>query len=287
MSGVSQDPVGSVATLWRYPVKSMLGEELNASHVTTQGLLGDRAHALVDSETGKVVSAKNPRKWPDLFDYRAAFVEPPSPASVLPAVRITLPDGTTLTGDQPDISAMLSRALGREVTLQTATAGSSASASSHSSGEARAVEEYWPDIAELDYRDTITDFNLPEGTFFDSAVLHILTTATLDRFRELYPQGRFEARRFRPNIVIATPPEASGFVENNWAGRTMAIGDEVRLEIIRPCYRCVMTTLPQSDLPRDLGILRTAAHHNGAHVGVLAAVRRAGTIRHGDIVRLE
>jgi uncharacterized protein YcbX len=287
MSGVSQDPVGSVAALWRYPVKSMLGEELNASHVTAHGLLGDRAHALVDSETGKVVSAKNPRKWPDLFHYRAAFFEPPCPAGGLPAVRITLPDGTTLTGDQPDISAMLSRALGREVTFQTATAGSSASASSYSSGEARVVEEYWPDIAELDYRDTITDFNLPEGTFFDSAVLHILTTATLDRFRELYPQGRFEARRFRPNIVIATPPEASGFVENNWAGCTLAIGDEVRLEIIRPCYRCVMTTLPQADLPRDLGILRTAAQHNGAHVGVLAAVRRAGTIRHGDIVRLE
>ena len=51
----------------------------------------------------------------------------------------------------------------------------------------------------LDYRDTVTDFELPEGTFFDCAVVHVLTTATLDRLRELYPQGRFEVRRFRPN----------------------------------------------------------------------------------------
>ena len=67
--------VGTVATVWRYPVKSMLGEELNASQVTTRGLLGDRAHALVDHETGKVVSAKNPNKWPELFAYRVDNVD--------------------------------------------------------------------------------------------------------------------------------------------------------------------------------------------------------------------
>src|SRR5438270_10287256 len=109
MSSAIQNPVRSVAALWRYPVKSMLGEELNAAEVTDQGLLGDRAHALVDVETGKVASAKNPRKWPNLFDYRAAFVEPPSTGGALPAVRITLPDGTALTSAQPDISRMLSR----------------------------------------------------------------------------------------------------------------------------------------------------------------------------------
>ena len=65
---------GSVVTVWRYPVKSMMGEQLNDSSVTERGLAGDRAYALVDIETGKVVSAKNPRKWGNLFEFRAAFV---------------------------------------------------------------------------------------------------------------------------------------------------------------------------------------------------------------------
>src|ERR671931_1643899 len=88
---------GTIVALWRYPVKSMMGEELNASAVTTRGLLGDRTYALVDRSDGKVASAKNPRKWPQLFDYRAAFVEPPRPGASLPPVRITLPDGAILT----------------------------------------------------------------------------------------------------------------------------------------------------------------------------------------------
>ncbi len=53
------------------------------------------------------------------------------------------------------------------------------------------MKAYWPDIEDLDHRDTVTDFTLPEGTFFDCAVIHLITTATLDRLRELYPQGCF------------------------------------------------------------------------------------------------
>ena len=67
---------GSIATLWRYPVKSMLGEELNATIVGKRGVLGDRVYAIVDPETDKVASAKNPKKWPRLFDCRAAFTGP-------------------------------------------------------------------------------------------------------------------------------------------------------------------------------------------------------------------
>ena len=100
----AEQALGAVVSLWRYPVKSMMGEELNASAVTQRGLLGDRAYALVDRADGKVASAKNPRKWPRLFDYRAAFVEPPRPGAPLPPVRLTLPDGTSLTSTQSDLN---------------------------------------------------------------------------------------------------------------------------------------------------------------------------------------
>src|SRR6266513_351879 len=95
--------LGTIVSLWRYPVKSMMGEELNAAEVTKGGLLGDRAYALVDSSDGKVASAKNPRKWPQLFDFRAALADAPKSVVKAPSVRITLPDGTILTSDQPDI----------------------------------------------------------------------------------------------------------------------------------------------------------------------------------------
>jgi uncharacterized protein len=120
--------------------------------------------------------------------------------------------------------------------------------------------------------------------FFDIAVVHLLTTSTIDRLRKLYPQGRFEARRFRPNIVVSTGSEDPGFVENDWIGRTVLIGEAVRLAITEPCPRCVMITLPQADLPKDSGILRTAPQHNAVNVGVYASVVNGGTIRRGDAV---
>jgi uncharacterized protein len=128
---------------------------------------------------------------------------------------------------------------------------------------------------------------MPEGTFSDLAVIHILTTATVDQLPELYPQGRFEARRFRPNIVVEPSSGEKGFVEDEWVGKTLVIGDEVRIDITEPCPRCVMTILPQGDLPRDLGILRAAAQHNQVNVGVYGAVVQGGTIRRGDPVRVE
>lgn len=267
--------LGSVATLWRYPVKSMMGEELNATEVTERGLLGDRAYAVVDTADGKAGTAKNPRKWPRLFDFRATFVEPTGSAARVPPVRITLPDGATITSDQDDVDRTLSKALDREVTLQEAQ---------HATVNA---EEYWPDMEGLDHRDTVTDFTLPEGTFFDVAMVHLLTTATLDRLRELYPEGRFEVRRFRPNIVVELLSGEKGFAENAWIDHTLTIGNAVRLKISGPCGRCVMTTLAQGDLPKDPGILRTAAHHNRVNVGVYTAVARGGTIRRGDPVGLE
>jgi uncharacterized protein len=269
---------GSVAALWRYPVKSMLGEELNAAEITERGLLGDRQFAVVDAATGKVAGAKNPRKWGNFLDFRAAYLEPPQLGSGLPAVRLTLPDGTAVTSGQPDLPQILSAVLGREVEF--------AEAQQPGEPAGGTAEEYWPDVEGLDFRDTVTDFDLPPGTFFDVAVVHLLTTATTDRLRALYPQGRFEARRFRPNIVVSTGPDDHGFVENEWIGLTAAIGDQVRLRVTGPCARCVMTTLPQGDMPKDAGILRTAAQGNQVNVGVYADVIAGGEIRRGDPVTL-
>src|SRR5262249_19015152 len=153
--------------------------ELNAAALTERGVLGDRALALVDVETGKIASAKNPRRWPSLFDFRAAYAELPGDAGPLSPVRITLPDGETVTTDRADAETRLAASLGRAVRLAR-TPPASATA-----------EGYWPDHDWLAERDKEFDFPLPVGTFFDGASVHRLTTATLDQLRILCPASRF------------------------------------------------------------------------------------------------
>lgn len=263
--------IGRVVAIMRYPVKSMMGEELNASVVTERGLLGDRAFALIDVETGRVASAKNPRRWPSLFDFRASYVESPVDGRPLPPVRITLPDGEALITSQADIEARLSTAVGRPVRLaRQAAAGATA-------------EGYWPDHDWLPQRDEVFDFPLPSGTFFDCAAVHLVTTATLARLHTLTSTSRFEVPRFRPNFVIEPADGADGFAENDWIGRTLALGD-VRLRIDGPCPRCIMTTLAQGSLPKDPAVLRTAVQHNQGNIGVYATVIRSGRIHRNDVV---
>jgi uncharacterized protein len=271
----TQRSKGKVVSLWRYPVKSMMGEELNSSYLTERGLIGDRTYALIDKQTGKVVSAKNPAKWGKLFDFRAVFIDSLQTADNIPDVRITLPDGSQIFSNQEEIDHSLSKVLGQEVSLMKATLDNPG------------YEEYWPDIEGIAHRELVTDEIMPSKTFFDIAVIHILTTSTINRLRELYPEGRFEVRRFRPNIVVESTLGKKDFVENSWVDKKITIGEEVVMKITAPCTRCVMITLPQADLPKDLGILRTVAKYNQVHAGVYASVHRGGTIRRGDTVQLE
>lgn len=278
----------SVISLWRYPVKSMMGEELNSALIGKRGIVGDRAYALVDNESGQVVSAKNPKKWADFFSFRASYIEPVKSDGELPAVWITLPDGKVIRSDQTNINQELSNALPRPVSLKTQAPLSAI------------LEQYHPetngDANDLVITEERIAGDAPEGTFFDYAVVHLLTTATLERLQQLYPDGRLEARRFRPNIVVKSGSDAKEFVENEWVGHILSIGDEVKLQVTDPCPRCVMTTLPQGDLPKDPGILRTAVHNNVyvpfaqkplPSVGVYAKVLQGGTIRRGDKLTIE
>jgi uncharacterized protein len=263
---------GWIAAIWRYPVKSMIGEELDTAAVTDRGLHGDRAFALVDRESGKIISAKNPRKWGDLFAFRSDLPEGTHQAGPLPAARITFPDGSSAASADPDIDGRLSDRLGRPVRLTESIPPS-----------ARA-EGYSPDHGWLEQPDTTFEFELPEGTFFDCAPIHLVTTATLDRLAELAPKSRFDVARFRPNFVVECAGSTGGFIENDWVGRTILIGSQVRLLVARPALRCVMTTLPQGTLPKDPDVLRTVVQNNEGAVGVYATVVRGGNVRRRDAV---
>jgi uncharacterized protein YcbX len=275
----------TVSTLWRYPVKSMMGEELNGTHITQSGVLGDRAYALIDTETSKVVSAKNPKKWADFFSFRAAYSAQPELHNQA-TVTISLPNGEIVNSEQADLNQRLSSCLGASVHLAS------------QAPEAAKLEQYWPEYEgeEHEISNEAVAGDAPQGSFFDYAALHLLTTGSIAAMQKLYPEGRFEVRRFRPNIVIDTK-ELEGFVENDWVGKTIKLGDSVRLRISDPCPRCVMPTLAQGDLPNDSGILKHAVAKNRPFVpfagkelpsvGVYAQVIQAGWVKRGDSVTIE
>jgi uncharacterized protein YcbX len=267
--------IGFVTAVWRYPVKSMQGENLTAVTVTSQGLLGDRAYALVDAADGSVVSAKNPRRWPQMFALRATFAAEPKSGNPLPPVRIRLPQGQEILSTQVDVNAVLSQEQGRPVTLQSQAPGKPI------------LQQFHPDLNHQGEPEKVTDEPMLGGTFFDLGIVHLVTTATLERLAEHYPQGQFAVPRFRPNLVVTPADDTKGFIENDWVGRTLRIGSAVRLHITQPCSRCVMTTLPQDELPRDLGILRTAVQANQGNVGIYATVVQPGDLRVGDDCWLE
>lgn len=267
---MSGEALGRVAGLWRYPLKSMLGEALREADFTEAGLLGDRAHALVDIATGRVVSAKNPKRWPTLFSFRSEYTTPPARGAALPPARITFPDGTATTTEDPDAHRLLSDALDASIRIVSTL-----------SGPAR-MEEFAPGLRGDD-PGSVHEFNARPGPFFDAQPVLVVTTASLARLSESYPAGRFDARRFRPNVLVES---AETDAEGTLGGRTLLLGDGVRLVVTKPCSRCVMTTLAQEDLPNDLGILRTVVESSGGRVGVYARVERGGRIRLGDPVRV-
>jgi uncharacterized protein YcbX len=293
----SSEPVGTIRALWRFPVKSMLGEELDTAELSEAGIVGDRAYALRDRETGKVASAKHPKLWPNLLACRAALVHPPRPRDELPPARIELADGTSVLSDAADVDAVLSRFFGRDVELARAARNG------------YTIDQYHPDEENYDpegHRDEVVEARLgaaffnerglasavPEGSFFDLFPLSVLTTSSLDQLGELEPESRFDARRFRMNVIVETP--ARGFVENTWLGRTLAIGDDVRIGVALPDPRCVMPSLAQEDLPKDSRILKALAQHNRIDVagalypcaGVYAVAEATGAIRKDDRVSL-
>jgi uncharacterized protein YcbX len=244
--------IGVVKELFRYPVKSMLGECLDEFEVAANGVIGDRAWALREAN-GRIASAK---KWANLFEFRAAYESPPQPESLAP-MRITLPDGAIIHAADPDVSAKISAILGRPIKLERARPDE------HSRGEIDpktvfgdvGVERLMPQFTEATLPDT---FGLPYGSFFDSSAIHILATGTLTHLRSLIgDDAQADARRFRPNIVIDTGAESDRFIEDTWLDGDLRIGPEVRIAKMQPALRCVMTTHRQTDLARSAG--RSAA----------------------------
>jgi uncharacterized protein YcbX len=240
--------VGRVSELWWYPVKSFLGQKVDRVVVRPEGIPGDRGLALADARSGRVLSAKHVHK---LLEGR------------FESGKFLLPDGTTFSEDDPRAVDALSSWLGRDVRIVRA-----------------AGDEKSPEIEGEEGK----VFRGEPGGLHDDSPIHLVTTSTLAYLTSLYPSGRFDPRRFRPNIVIETG-DAEGPVEQSWVGAEISIG-AARFLVTKPCHRCVITTLPQEELSHDPGILRTVNQLADRETGVYLRARTEAGIDVGDEVSL-
>jgi uncharacterized protein len=280
--------VPSVEAVFRYPVKSMLGTRVEQAELWASGLAGDRGWALIDRQTGKVASAKQPRLWRSLLQLRAEYHGGAAQADPAGAVTITLPDGTVLRAGEPGTDEALSGFVGRPVGLRHGRqAGTGVDRAVPEEVLARGVgAEVAAEWLELSQE-------TPGDSFVDYAPVHLITTATLAAITSEAGTAP-RPRVFRPNLILATPG-LSGYAENDWVGRQLSVGGQVRLEIFSPTPRCAVPTLAHGQDPGNPQVLRALARSNRIPVpgfgvatcaGVYAKVVSPGRVRAGDEVRV-
>jgi len=243
-----------VLGLWRHAVKSLQGERLESAHLEDDGLAGDRRWGIRDMRTGRILTA---RRRPELLGAAASY------DGELPV--ITLPDGRAVAGPGPGTDGLLSRWLGSPVSLVA------------SAGNAGGRAEYFADATDDTSR--AIEWTMPAGRYVDSAAILVLSTASLRTAAQLYPGGVWDPRRFRPNVLIDV--EGQGWLEDEWAGRTLSIGTVV-LVPLQPCVRCTMVTRAQPGLEADVDVFRTLARHHRGLFGVWCDVLTGGTLSVGE-----
>lgn len=171
----------------------------------------------------------------------ARYLEEPTETNI-PHVEITLPDGSTCRSDQNDTAEKLSNYLERPVTLAPPQ---------------------------------------PAGNYFDVGPYHLLTTASINALRTLLPESKIDCRRFRPNILIQTPPSTIGFVEFGWTGSAIRLGD-ITMTAGGPVPRCGMTSSPQPNLPKDPEVIGTLISETDKKLGIYSCTGHSGIIQVGD-----
>jgi len=248
-----------VVGLWRYPVKSLQGQALTVVDVESDGLAGDRLWGILDDRTGRILTA---RRRPELLTASAQYI------GDVPV--ISLPDGTMTNGPGHATDAVLSDWLKSPVSLVP------------SAGVNDGRAEYFEDAT--DDTSAAIEWTMPADRYVDAAPVLMLTTASLEAGRSLHPDGNWDVRRFRPNIVVAHP--GAGWVEDAWVGQSVSVGT-VQLSPMQPCVRCTMVTRPQLGIETDVEIFRALARHHGGLFGVWCDVVSTGTVRIGDPIGLE
>ena len=278
--------IGTLDSLYRYPVKSMAGESLSRLPIGQNGIPGDRAWAVRDEERGGIRGGK---RFAALMSCRATYLEEPVTEGASPAL-ITLPSGDTIMTGHPDVAGRLSAVVGSPVTLWPLMPAEAldhyrrgAPLLDDMEAELRRVfarlpNEPLPDLSV--FPPELAEFESPLGTYFDAFPLLVMTRQSLATMQTVNAASQWDVRRFRPNLVLDCP-ETSGLPESEWAGRKLRVGSAL-LQMEAACPRCVMTTHGFDDVPSDPGVMRSLVKEADGCLGVYASILEPGEVSLGD-----
>ncbi len=280
--------LGTVKQIFRYPVKSMAGEQLRKVEFDLRGMRGDRAWSIRDMVTGELAGGK---KLPALMGFASRY-----PRTDSAPAEIELPGGERVAVDAPECASRLSEVLGHEVSIEglrpaedldfyRAKGSLPADVDGYLRGIfARTKDEPLPDLSK--FPPEVFQYSSPPGTFFDAYPVLLMTQKGLAHVQAQSEDSRFDVRRFRPNLLIDGTSGDSAVPEFDWCGKQLRIG-AARLTIAIECPRCVMTTVGFDDLPKDPRIMRTLVKAAGGNLGVYATIDTPGTVSVGDAVVVE
>lgn len=279
--------VGHIKELWRYPVKSMVGEALEKADIEKFGMLGDRGWALRDETSNELTVV---RKTPKLLLCRARYAEEPL-GNEIPPVIIQFPDGSEVRSDETHAVEKLKDLLSKDVSLWPLQPKSNwrhyrlAGVNGAKAMKRQFASKELPDLSSFSWYKLLelSVFATPLGRYYDAYPLHILTTNSLEKMRNIEPDGDFRVERFRPNILIESVKANVDFDEFSWVGGHLSIGDMVTRCRSRT-VRCSMPAQPQADIKKDARVVRAIDQHTGRHLGINADVIQVGKIRVGDEV---
>ena len=239
--------LGRVRDLWRYPVMGLQGERLQMAEIREAGIVGDHRYVFHDSEADRVIDPVTyAHRWGETLAF-PSMLDLRARFAPEDSTRLDIitPNGSVLSSGDQDFQTQIGKTLGVPVELME-----------------------FPQIAETRLR--------------SGRALHLITTASLDGMKNLYPEGDFDPRRFRPNIVVSSQPERNGFAEESWVGEAIKIGPQVVLRVEKTNRRCKVTTMKQGELPLDGKILETISQKNGNVLGVMCSVVKGGVVAVGD-----
>jgi uncharacterized protein YcbX len=292
--------IGHVAELWRYPVKSLGGGQVELAELGPRGVLGDRLWAVRDLERDVTASA---RQLPVLLTATARYllaVPPDAGPGNVPEVEITFPDGTVLSSSDDGVHAKLSELAGRDVRLTALPTADDTSLHKLTSAERSdtvspaflraafgvAEDEKLPDLSMMRVSDlvTLTRYSTPPGKFVDLAPVHVLSQTSLATIGADIG-SELDVRRFRPNVLLALDNPEDGLPEARWTGARLALGEAV-LDVTMSTVRCVVPSRAQPGLGVDRRITKAVAVRAQRCLGVYCWVDSGGTVRVGDDVAL-
>lgn len=280
--------VGTIAQLWRYPVKSMGGERLDVARLSWRGVPGDRGWAVYDETRRGITGAK---RLPPLRTCRARYPLEPTPGAASPPAEVTFPDGSRVSTDDSDCARRVSEHCGHPVTLHALGPAGAETAprlvmSDEPPDAVRQLMGLRPGEPMPDMRAFPPERLrlLRQGNFFDALPIHLLTRTTLNTLARLAPESVWDERRFRANVLVEADA-AADYPEQGWMTRRLQLGTAV-IEVVTGCPRCVMVTQPVDDVPQDHRIMRTLVRETHHTAGIYASVVQEGELRVGDAVQL-